>query len=118
MSEDKKEYDKIEGGPDITPDMVNLVHQTLETQGLLYYSQGRVYVPTEGGWRLLSKVKPQKEEIMAHGSEGLTYSNDVCMGITKSDKASDKKDKDCFIGVKIIINFMNYKSYSKDIYNV
>ncbi len=99
MSKENNSYDKMpEGAPIITPDMVGHVHKTLEARGLLYYHEGKVYVPTEKGWGLLQEIKPAREEINAYGSPHITATSGNCIGLTKS--ADDEHLKDCLIGVK------------------
>ena len=39
--------------PTITPEMIHNTFRALETKGMIYYSEGGVYVPTEKGWKLL-----------------------------------------------------------------
>ncbi len=88
-----------ENGPTITPDMIKLVHQTLEKRGLLYYSEGGVYVPTEKGWRLLTEIKPVTETVSASGSHGIIATCTHSIGLTKSESVH-ADGKDCMIGVK------------------
>jgi hypothetical protein len=100
MSENNKDYDILPGGPTITPEMINLVHKTLETHGLIYYSEGKIYIPTEKGWRLLTEIKPVKEEINAYGSQEIIATSNSCIGITRLEKIENLKEKECIIGVK------------------
>ncbi|HLC59540.1 MAG TPA: DUF371 domain-containing protein [archaeon] len=97
---EEKNYEVAEGGPNITPEMIRNVHQTLETRGLLYYSEGKIYVPTEKGWRLLTDIKPVREEIHAHGHPDITATSETVIGFTKLENLHESKEKHGIIGVK------------------
>lgn len=98
--DDKKSYDVAEGGPTITPEMISLVHRTLETRGLLYYSEGKIYVPTEKGWRLLTDIKPMREEVSARGSKEITATDSLRISFTKLGNIVQLKEKDSIMAIK------------------
>ena len=100
MAREDGRQDIIKNGPTITPEMINLVHQTLETRGLLYHSEGKIYIPTENGWRVFSDVKRAKDEVNCHGSAEITASSSSCIGLAKSEKIGESKEGDSIIGVK------------------
>jgi hypothetical protein len=57
--------------------------KALETKGMIYYSEGAVYVPTEKGWKLLMEVSG-REEIIARGHPAIQATDDNGFIITKS----------------------------------
>jgi hypothetical protein len=99
LEKEKKEYQAPEKGPEpapsITPDMVQRTFKVLDTKGMLYYSEGGVYVPTEKGWKLLMKVGYEKEEIVAYGHPDITATHASEIEITKSRNVNS-----AVIGVK------------------
>jgi hypothetical protein len=83
----KKEFQSPESprepSPAITPRMIETAMKALETRGMIYYSEGVVYVPTEKGWKLLMEVSG-REEIIAQGHPAIQASDDNGFIITKS----------------------------------
>lgn len=93
-----REVGKIEPErPAITPEMFQLTMRALEAKGLIYYRGGEVYIPTEGGWKLLMEIGPSREEIVAYGHPNITATHKTTMEITKAGELG--KDADCIIGV-------------------
>jgi len=90
--------DVQEPSPIITPEMVQTVIEALESRGIIYYSEGGAYVPTEMGWKLVAKTRPLKEVILARGHQKILASNQNMILITKTVEM--KKDFDAVIGVK------------------
>lgn len=86
-----------EPAPEITPEMVQTAFKALESKGMVYYSEGRAYIPTEMGWKLLMNVKELKEEIIAYGHPNITATHTKTFEITKS--TSLNKEGDCIIAV-------------------
>lgn len=84
--------------PTITPEMVQTTLKALEAKGMVYYSEGGVYIPTEKGWKLLLEVKPTKEEMEAYGHPNITATHTTTLEITKANEI--RKDADCIIGIK------------------
>lgn len=82
--------------PNITPEMIQSTFKILETHGMLFYKKGAVYVPTEKGWKLLTKVKSVREEIIAYGHPNIVATNESMIKLTKSEEPED----DSVIGVK------------------
>jgi len=83
----KREYQAPEHprepSPAITPRMIETAMKALETKGMIYYSEGAVYVPTEKGWKLLMEVSG-REEIIARGHPAIQATDDNGFIITKS----------------------------------
>ena len=69
--------------PEITPHMIQTAMKALEKSGMIYYSEGAVYVPTEKGWKLLMDVSG-REEILAKGHPAIQATDDNGFIITKS----------------------------------
>lgn len=61
-----KEYQVPENprqpSPHITPHMIETAMHALETKGMIYYSEGGVYIPTEKGWKLLMESVDRSED--------------------------------------------------------
>jgi len=95
-----REEREVEPGamPEITPWMIQTALKALEAKGMVYYTEGGVYVPTEKGWKLLMEIKPVKEEIIAYGHPKITATHTTTLEITKAEEI--KKDADCVIAVK------------------
>ncbi|MEM5766354.1 MAG: DUF371 domain-containing protein [Candidatus Aenigmatarchaeota archaeon] len=72
-----------EPSPSITPDMIRDVLETLESKGMVHYTAGGAYIPTESGWKLLMELKPTKEEIFGYGHPEIKASNNFMIRITK-----------------------------------
>jgi len=72
-----------EPSPVITPRMIETAMKALETKGMIYYSEGAVYVPTEKGWKLLMEVGG-REEVLAKGHPAIQATDDNGFIITKS----------------------------------
>ncbi len=87
-----------EPSPTITPEMIQSMFKTLEAEGMVYYSEGGVYVPTESGWKLLMSVNPTKEFVTVYGSPAITATNKTAFGFIKSKEI--RTDKDSIVGVK------------------
>ena len=84
--------------PEITPDMIQTTLKVLDAKGMVQYTEGGYYVPTEKGWKLLMETKPAKEEIIAYGHPNITATHTTTFEITKAKEM--KKDADCIIAVK------------------
>lgn len=84
--------------PEITPEMIRTTLRALETKGMVQYTEGGYYVPTEKGWKLLMEIKPAKEEITAYGHPNVTATHTTTFEITKANDI--KKDADCIIAIK------------------
>lgn len=69
--------------PAITPNMIETAMHALETKGMIYYSEGGLYVPTEKGWKLLMEVGG-REEIIAKGHSDIQATDSKGFIITKS----------------------------------
>lgn len=97
----KKEFptpDQPHGAaPEITPNMVHTAMQALEKSGMVYYSEGGLYVPTEEGWKLLMEAIG-KEEIIAYGHQDIKATDNTGFAIVKFD--SPEKYQKAIIGVK------------------
>lgn len=84
--------------PEITPEMIETTLNALEAKGMVQYTEGGYYIPTEKGWKLLMETKPTKEEITAYGHPNITANHTTTFEITKAKEM--KKDADCIIGVR------------------
>jgi hypothetical protein len=84
--------------PQITPEMVRDALKTLESRGLIHFAEAKAYIPTERGWRFLTKAAPEKEEIIAYGHQNITATHTKTIEVTKAKKIT--RDADCIIGVK------------------
>ena len=93
MMENKIKYQEPEGpvgpSPTITPEMLERTFEALETKGMIYYSEGGVYIPTAKGWQLLMRTGMVTEEITAHGSPKITAVNKSTIKITKGNDVDD-----------------------------
>ncbi|MEM5836155.1 MAG: DUF371 domain-containing protein [Candidatus Aenigmatarchaeota archaeon] len=86
-----KEIKKMQGPPEIapepspsiTPEMIKDVLEILESKGMIHYSAGGAYIPTESGWKLLMELKPVKEEIFGYGHPEIKASSNSAIRITK-----------------------------------
>ncbi len=84
--------------PPVTPQMVESTLRILEAEGLVHYFEGKAYIPTESGWKLLVEIKPVKEEIIAYGHPNIVADHTTTFEITKA--ADIRKDADCIIAVR------------------
>jgi hypothetical protein len=75
--------------PQITPEMIENMRRILEAEGMIYYKEGGIYLPTEKGWKLLMEIRPTKEEIVAWGSEKIVANDTTKFGITKSSEVEN-----------------------------
>jgi hypothetical protein len=75
--------------PAITPEMIERTFEALETRGMIYYSEGGVYIPTAKGWQLLMKIGMISEDIIAHGNPKITATNKSMIKITKGNDVDD-----------------------------
>jgi hypothetical protein len=75
--------------PEITPEMIRIALKALESKGMVKYTEGGAYVPTEGGWKLLSEIKSVKEEIIAYGHPSINATNLKAIFITKAGEAKE-----------------------------
>ena len=82
--------------PQITPHMIETTMHALETKGMIYYSEGGVYIPTEKGWKLLMEVSG-REEVIAMGHSAIQATDDNGFIITKS--ASPEKYPKAIVAV-------------------
>ncbi|MEM5867289.1 MAG: DUF371 domain-containing protein [Candidatus Aenigmatarchaeota archaeon] len=78
-----------EPSPTITPEMVRSVFEILESKGMIHYTAGGAYIPTESGWKLLMELKPVREEIVGFGHGDIKAINDSLIRITKSSDVDD-----------------------------
>ncbi len=83
--------------PYISPEMIHTAFHALETKGMIYYSEGGVYVPTEKGWKLLMKVSGNVEEVTAYGDSSIVAVSKSSFTIIKSSEI--KTDKDSVVAV-------------------
>lgn len=75
--------------PSITPEMIERTFEALETKGMIYYSEGGVYIPTAQGWQLLMKTGFISEEILARGSPKITATDMSTIKLTKGNDVDD-----------------------------
>lgn len=101
-----------ESAPEITPEMIKSTLETLEEKGLIYYLEGKAYVPTEAGWKLLMETKPIKEEIFAYGHPNIKATHTTTFEITKASEIT--KNADCIIAVKADKSCKDLKKDFKD----
>lgn len=95
----KKMQDEVpRATPEITPEMVQATFRALESEGMVQYMAGGVYIPTEKGWQLLMKTKPVEEVIIAYGHPNITATHATTLEITKTSEM--REDGDCIIAVK------------------
>jgi len=78
-----------EPSPAITPEMLKEVLEILESKGMIHYTAGGAYIPTESGWKLLMELKPVKEEIIAYGHPEIKATSNVEIKITKTSNVDD-----------------------------
>ena len=86
-----------EPSPTITPEMIQTAFEVLKSRGMIHYSSGGAYVPTEAGWKLLKEIKLLREEFFARGNSHVEATNQRMLVITKN--ADIKKDVDAVIAV-------------------
>lgn len=87
VKEQQRAPDEVpEPAPTITPEMIGTAFRALETQGMIYYGAGGVYIPTERGWKLLMEAKPRKEEIVAYGHPDIAAQDNESVRITRSNE--------------------------------
>jgi hypothetical protein len=84
--------------PIISPHMIKETFRVLESKGMIYYSEGGIYVPTEKGWKFLMELKSIREEVNAFGHPNVSATHTTTFMITKSDDVT--KDGACIIAVK------------------
>jgi len=82
--------------PEITPNMVHTAMHALEKTGMVYYSEGGLYIPTESGWKLLMEVSG-REEVIAHGHPDIRATDNTGFAIVKA--ASPEKYQKAIIAV-------------------
>lgn len=75
--------------PSITPEMIHTTFKALESTGMIYYTEGGVYVPTETGWKLLMEVKPKIETIEAFGDSKILAISESSIRITKGSNITE-----------------------------
>lgn len=83
--------------PEITPHMIHSAMQALEKSGMIYYSEGGLYVPTESGWKLLMEASG-REEIIAHGHPDIKATDNRGFIIMKAE--NPEKYRNAIIAVK------------------
>jgi hypothetical protein len=83
--------------PEITPHMVHTAMQALEKTGMIYYSEGGLYIPTEKGWKLLMEASG-KEEIIAYGHQDIRATDNTGFAIVKA--TSPEKYLKAIVAVK------------------
>jgi uncharacterized protein len=82
--------------PEITPNMVHTAMHALEKTGMIYYSEGGLYVPTESGWKLLMEIGGH-EEVIAYGHPDIRATDNTGFAIVKA--ASPEKYQKAIIAV-------------------
>jgi hypothetical protein len=87
-----------EPSPIITPEMIETALEALESKGMVYYAEGGAYVPTESGWKLLTEIRPEKEEIYGRGHQKILATNKNMIKITRSDDIN--RDADAVVAIK------------------
>jgi hypothetical protein len=98
--------------PKITPEMVQAVSRTLETEGLVHYMEGGAYVPTERGWKFLRETEPAKEVIEAYGDANIVATDITSLSITKFKNV--KKGDTSIIGIRANKGCTNLNKKLKD----
>jgi hypothetical protein len=83
--------------PEITPSMVHTAMHALEKTGMIYYSEGGLYVPTESGWKLLMESSG-REEVIAYGHPDIKATDNSGFAIVKAE--SPEKYRKAIIAVK------------------
>lgn len=83
--------------PEINPNMIQTAMKALEKTGMVYYSEGGLYVPTEEGWKLLMEVGG-REEITAYGHPDIKATDNTGFAIVKA--VSPEKYRKAIIGVR------------------
>ena len=83
--------------PEITPGMVHTAMKVLDKTGMIYYSEGGLYVPTEEGWKLLMEARG-REEIIAYGHPDIRATDNNGFDIIKSP--TPEKYRKAIIAVK------------------
>ena len=101
-----------EATPEITPEMIQTTLRALESKGMVHYMSGGAYVPTEGGWKLLTEVKAVKEEITAYGHPKITARSLNYLVFTKNFEI--RKDADAVVAVKASKSCRDLKKEIKD----
>lgn len=81
--------DPAESTPTITPEMIERTFEALETKGIIYYSEGGVYIPTAKGWQLLMKTGMITQEITAHGNPKILAMDNSMIKLTKGNDVDD-----------------------------
>ncbi len=79
-----------EPSPLITPEMIKTTLEALESSGVIYYSEGKAYVPTETGWKFLARVSPVKEIIYAKGNENVLATDEEMIKVSRKAEVKDK----------------------------
>jgi len=87
-----------EPSPAITPEMIKSTFEALESRGMVHYTSGGIYVPTEEGWKLLMETRPEKEQIFARGHPKVLATNREMIKITRGEIL--EKELDATIAVK------------------
>jgi hypothetical protein len=85
-----------EPSPTITPEMLKDILILLESRGMIHYTAGGAYIPTESGWKLLMEVAPAKEEIIAYGHPEIKATSNLMIKLVKGLTVRDEST----IGVK------------------
>jgi len=83
--------------PEITPHMVHTAMHALEKTGMIYYSEGGLYVPTESGWKLLMEASG-REEVIAYGHSDIRATDNTGFAIVKY--SAPEKYQKAIIAVK------------------
>ena len=87
---------EVEGPmPNITPEMIRTTFRVLEAEGMIFYSGGHAYVPTETGWKPLMKIAPIREKIRGFGDERIVATDKDSLCILKGNDI-----KKCTIAVR------------------
>jgi hypothetical protein len=72
-----------EPSPAITPEMLRDVLNLLESKGMIHYTAGGAYIPTEKGWKLLMEITPTREEIIAYGHPEIKATSNLMIKFVK-----------------------------------
>jgi len=75
--------------PSITPEVIQMTFEALERKGMIYYSEGGIYIPTAKGWQLLMSTGIVREVIKAHGNPKITATNESTIKLTKGNDVDD-----------------------------
>jgi hypothetical protein len=84
--------------PYLAPETVELAFRALEIKGMIYFTGEGLYIPSEGGWKLLRELVPAREVVTAWGHPAITAAHRTTLEITRAAQIGHRAD--CIIGVK------------------